>query len=377
MLVAHHLVDQASDAAFAIDGKQRILSWNDRAERLLDYRRREVIGEDCAEVLRAVTLDGKPVCAPNCDGLRCFVRFQPFEAKSCLAVHRDGHKIALDIASMVMPREASDGDQMTGVAVIFLRGQEEDGQQALADTRLQIFAFGAFGLTIGGRSLEVESWGRKQALTLLKLLLVNLGRAIPREVLIDKLWPDVDEKTGWGRLKVTVYYLRRQLRAAGINETVVETKGRAYTLRHEAVCVDARIYEDFIAAGDACRKRQHWEGALDHFSQALRLYRGHYMSEDFHADWCSEERERLREIHLEMLTDMAECYVELSQHREAVAVCRGILVEDPCRENIHRALMENLIYLGRTGSARAQYFRCCEILASELSVEPMPETKEL
>ena len=40
MLVAHHLVDQASDAAFAIDGKQRILSWNDRAERLLDYRRR-------------------------------------------------------------------------------------------------------------------------------------------------------------------------------------------------------------------------------------------------------------------------------------------------------------------------------------------------
>ena len=35
MIDARYLVDYASDAAFAIDGKQRIVAWNYRARRLL------------------------------------------------------------------------------------------------------------------------------------------------------------------------------------------------------------------------------------------------------------------------------------------------------------------------------------------------------
>jgi DNA-binding SARP family transcriptional activator len=101
------------------------------------------------------------------------------------------------------------------------------------------------------------------------------------------------------------------------------------------------------------------------------------MSEDLHADWCAEERERLREIHLENLADMAECHAELGQYAEAVAVCRTILVDDPCREGIHRTLMEYLLCLGHTDSARAQYHHCRRILADELGVEPMPETQEI
>ncbi|MAG98772.1 MAG: hypothetical protein CMM08_19030 [Rhodospirillaceae bacterium] len=73
-------------------------------------------------------------------------------------------------------------------------------------------------------------------------------------------------------------------------------------------------HEACIADGAAYRDRQRWDDALDHFREAQRLYRGHYMGEDIHADWCAEERERLHEIHLEMLADMAECHVELGQY---------------------------------------------------------------
>jgi DNA-binding SARP family transcriptional activator len=377
MIDARHLVDQASDAAFAIDGGQRIVAWNYRVRRLLGYTRREVIGRHCSDVLQALMPGGEPLCVPNCEGVRCFERFQPFAATSCLARHKDSHWVSLDIASVVMSRGAPDDDQLTGVAAIFLRSDEEKSEQPAADTQLRIFTFGRFGLCAGSRALDIEHWERKQALTLLKILVAHLGRAIPREVLIDILWPEADERTGWGRLKVTVYFLRRQLRAAGIDGAAVQTIGKAYMLRREAVWIDAQAYEACIAEGAACRDRQSWNSALDCFRLAQRLYQGHYMGEDVYADWCSEERARLREIHLEMLADMAECHVGLVQYAEAVALCRAILVADPCREDIHRALMTYLVRLGHRDSARAQYHHCRQVLAAELAVEPMPKTQRL
>ncbi len=283
----------------------------------------------------------------------------------------------LDIASVVMADRLRNDDQLPGIAAIFLRSGEDEGERLSAGARLQIFTFGRFGLSTGSRGLKVENWQRKHALTLLKLLVANLGRALPREILIDALWPDADEQKGWQRLKVTAHALRRELRAAGIDEEVVETIGKAYSLRREAIWIDTQAYETCITKGADCRDRQCWEVALDHFREAQRLYRGHYMEEDIHADWCAEERERFREVHLEMSADMAECHAKLGQYAEAVGVCRAILVDDPCREGIHRALMEYLACLGNIDSARAQYRHCRHVLATELGVEPMPETQTL
>jgi DNA-binding SARP family transcriptional activator len=101
------------------------------------------------------------------------------------------------------------------------------------------------------------------------------------------------------------------------------------------------------------------------------------MEEDIYADWCAEQRERLREIDLEMLAGMAECYAERDRYAEAARVCRSALVRDPYREGFHRALMRYLIHLGHADSAVAQYHHCERVLAQELGVEPMPETQSL
>ncbi len=41
---ARYLADSASDAALAIDGELKIAAWNDQAQRLLGYARRDVVG---------------------------------------------------------------------------------------------------------------------------------------------------------------------------------------------------------------------------------------------------------------------------------------------------------------------------------------------
>ncbi len=232
-------------------------------------------------------------------------------------------------------------------------------------------------MVVGGRGLAVEKWQRKQAVTLLKYLVTHLGRAVRREALIECLWPEAEESQGLGRLKVTVYFLRRQLRAAGAHEDTLQTVGKAYLLRRDKVWVDSQAFEMLIAEGSTLRSQQRWNGALHCYEEAQRLYRGHYIEEDMYSDWCAAERERLHELYLEMLARTSDCHAECGHYAEAAQVCRTALVRDPCRESFHYALMQHLVRLGRSSRAVAQFHQCECVLAQELGVEPMRETRRL
>ena len=377
MIDAHNMVDHASDAAFAIDDGLNITAWNRGAQRLLGYAPSEVIDRHCSEIIRAVLPGGEPLCAPSCDGIQCFRRQQPFAVSACRARHKDGGWVVMSIASVVMPKGARDSHGDAAIAVIFLRQGEDKQGGSPPERALRISVLGRFGVTANGHRLAVGNWERKQSLTLLKYLVAHLGHPVHREALIDYLWPDVDEGQGRERLKVTVYFLRRQFRAAGLPDDVVQTAGKTYVLDDETVWVDAEAFQRLAAEGATLQREQRWNEALDLYEEAQHLYRGDYMEEDIYVDWCAAERERLREIYLEVLAGMVDCHAEHGRHAEAVQVCRTALVRDPCRESFHRTLMEHLVRLGRADWAVAQYHSCRRILARELDVEPMPETQRL
>ena len=377
MVRIRDLVNFASDAAFAVDDRRQVVAWNHRAEHLLGYAPREVIGRRCVEVLQAVLPGGEPLCVPNCEVFRCFQSCHPCGVPSCRIRRKDGAWVTVGISSLVMSRQARRSGADSVVAVVFLQEKKKGSVQTLPRGTLQVFALGCFGLAVGGRSIALEKWKRKQAVTLLKYLVTQVGRPVHREPILDCLWPNVDESRGWGRLKVTMYYLRRQLRAAGMGRDVVKTVGDAYLLRRDAVWVDAETFERLAAEGCTLQRQQRWDEALRCYDEAERLYRGDYLEEDIFADWCAEERERLREIYLETLARTAECHGESGDYGEAVQVCRKALVHDPCRESFHCALMEYFIRLDRPDRALAQFRHCQRVLAREFGVEPMPETRHL
>jgi DNA-binding SARP family transcriptional activator len=276
-----------------------------------------------------------------------------------------------------MPKRARQSDVSSVIAVVLLRGEENRRDSPAPERTLKIFTLGRFALATGGHGLAVEKWQRKQALSLLKYLVSNLGHAVHREALIEYLWPEVEESHGRERLKVTVYFLRQQLRAAGMDAEIVATVGKAYVLKREAVWLDADIFQNLAAEGSTPQRQQRWDEALRCYEEARHLYRGDYMEEDIYDDVFALQRERLREIYLEMLTGMAECHAACRRYAEAAQVCRNALDLDPCRESVHRALMSHLVRLGHTDAAIAQYLQCERILHHELDVEPMPETQRL
>ena len=104
MLDVHELIECTSDAAFAVKEDRRVLAWNKAARELLGYSAREAVGRKCHEVIGAVFANGEPLCTPSCAGGRCFERGQPFSVKSCLALHRDGRRVALELLSNMVVR---------------------------------------------------------------------------------------------------------------------------------------------------------------------------------------------------------------------------------------------------------------------------------
>jgi len=371
------LVDGSSDAAFAIDDHHQVVVWNNAAEQLLGYSAGEVIGQRCGEILQSVLPGGEPLCVPDCEMFRCFRSCQPSGVPECRVRRKDGNWVTVGYSSLVMPGQVQESANGVIVAVVFLREIEEQHVQMPQRGLLQIFTLGKFGLAANGRGIMVDKWKRRQAVTLLKILVTHLDRPVHRERILDCLWPGVDEERGWGRRKVTMYYLRTQLRASGVCEDAVQTVGNAYLLRRDAVWVDAENFEKLVTEGRTFESKGRCEDALRCYDEAQSLYRGDYLEQDVFADWCAEERERLSEINMEMLTRKAGCHAQRGEFVEAAQVCRKALVHDPCRESIHCSLMQYLVYLGRADSAVAQYRNCQNVLAREFGVEPMPETQRL
>jgi len=371
------MVDFASDAAFAINDRCQVASWNRKAEQLLGYSKDEVIGRPCRGILQAVLPGGEPLCTPKCEPSEFFRRCLPRGVQSCRIRRKNGDWLTVGYSSLVTSKAARQSRSDAVIAVIFLQHREEELARARPEHTLQVYTLGNFGLTVAGQSVALDKWIRKQAVTLLKYLITQTGRPIHRERILGCLWPDADESRGWDRLKVTISYLRHQLRELGMHDDILTTVGKAYLLRRDAIRVDAGTFEGLIAEGRGLQAEQRNEEALGRYAEAEHLYRGDYLEEDIFADWCAEERERLRELYLEMLADMVQCCAEYGDYAEAARLCRKALVREPCRESFHRTLIEFLARLGHADQALAQYQYCQQILAQELGVDPMPETRRI
>lgn len=376
-MTVEQMVQGASDASFAINDRHQVVAWNNSAERLFGYYADEVVGHQCAEILQAILPGGEPLCQPDCEVYDCYVRCMPGGVPCCRIRRKDGSWVSVCYSSMVVPEQIRKNSDEKIMAVIFLHEKEEQYVQMPQSGLLQIFTLGKFALTVNGVSIAIEKWKRKQALTLLKILVINLDRPVHRERILDYLWPDVDEERGWGRLKVTMYYLRTQLRTHGVKEDAVQTIGDAYLLRRDAVLIDSQSFEKFATEGRMMQMQGCIDEALSCYQKAEFLYHGDYMEQDVYADWCAEERGRLGEIHLDMLSRKAECHAHRKEFEEAVQECRKALIQDPCRESFHYSLMQYLVKLNRSDWAVTQYHHCRRVLEDELGVEPMPEIEIL
>jgi DNA-binding SARP family transcriptional activator len=241
---------------------------------------------------------------------------------------------------------------------------------------LRAHLLGPFRAYLGERLLEGGAWRSQQVRTILKILLVRRGRVVTADQLIEQLWPDEDPETARRHLHVRVSQLRRILDPDRCSPVVL-TVGDGYTLDPSSCQVDAAEFEALAEQARGAMEDGRWAPAIEAYEAAHALYRGDLLEEDLYQDWVYGERERLRERHLMVLTELAECYAQQGRYRRAIACCHQVLAADRCREAAYARLMLYHYYAGEQAQALRSYERCRHVLAAELGVEPLPATADL
>lgn len=211
------------------------------------------------------------------------------------------------------------------------------------------------------------SWAQRLALS---VLLVEAGRVVPADRLIEELWGDGPPDDPAAALRNQLSRLRRVLGPAAAD--LVAAAG-GYRLRLERRQLDAARFEDLLASS----RRTNGDDALAMLDEALALWRGPALGEFADRPFAQPEAVRLEELRLTAVEQRAELLLCLGQTGDTVVSLGALLAEHPHREGARASFMEALYRQGRHTEALAVYQSWRRHLAEELGLEPSPTLQRL
>ena len=245
--------------------------------------------------------------------------------------------------------------------------------------RLEVRCLGTFEVACQGKT--ISRWQSSKARTVLQYLLVRPGEPVPREVLMEALWPECDPLAAGNNLKAAVHGLRHVL-AAILEDSdpqagILFTHGRYQLSRTAGIWLDVDEFEQHWAAGRRLEKDGRTAEAIHEFELAAALYRGDYLQDEPYEEWTLLRREKLRDIFFAVAGRLADHAMTAGDCEAAIAYCQQIIDRDPCREDVYRRLMLCYSRIGQRYRALRWYEICRRTMQAELDAEPEPETQAL
>jgi len=271
---------------------------------------------------------------------------------------------------------------------------------------LRACCLGRFRVFVGDTPLVLSSGARSKPKTLLKLLLAAYPQPVPRDRILEVLWPtrgrdnedemelgrsrsgsdanrswkqEQEEKLALQRLHTVVSDLRSALNAARPDA------GKLIVARQDAYGLDeqVRVWVDTVAFSQEQRMGQHYEQlgriaeAQAAYERAVDLYGGSFLDEDRFVDWPTGQRARLEHAYLDMLTTLSQWAFAEQNYVACIRWGQALVECDPGREDIHCQLMRCYSRQGQRSQALRQYLQCVRALRESHEALPSAETDDL
>ncbi|MBB5998903.1 AfsR/SARP family transcriptional regulator [Streptomonospora salina] len=199
-------------------------------------------------------------------------------------------------------------------------------------------------------------------------LLLELGKEVTVDRLIEYLWDDDPPRTARSVIQVQISHLRRSF------PDVIKTTAGGYLARVDPDDVDLHRFRSFVArakaAGDPAEEVVLWD-------EALTCWRGQPFSGTGSEYLGNTVVRPLLEERWSAWTAWAQCAFALHRYTEIVSRVTPLVRQDPFREQLQYFLIAALYRSGQRASALSAFQECRAYLAEELGVDPSPEVMEL
>jgi DNA-binding SARP family transcriptional activator len=225
--------------------------------------------------------------------------------------------------------------------------------------------------------LEIEHAGRPVAVggraqrALLARLLLDAGRTVSVDRLVDDLWGENAPASAQKMVQIYVSMLRKAL-----PEGAIVTRSPGYAIELEPDAIDLVRFERLRERGRAALAAGSPAQARDLLRGALALCRGPALAE-FQEPFAEIEARRLEEQHLATLEDRIDADLALGGDSSLIGELEALVARHPLRERARGQLMLALYRAGRQADALEGHRRFREMLSEELGIEPSPVLREL
>ncbi|WP_028569395.1 AfsR/SARP family transcriptional regulator [Salinispora tropica] len=233
--------------------------------------------------------------------------------------------------------------------------------------------FGILGpLRVGGEATVTAGRDR----TILAMLLLQAGRIVPAEELVDAVWEERPPATARAQLQTCVSRLRRRFGTLGLPPEIIVTDPVGYSVRTSPGDLDAEVFGDEVAVARAAVATGHLVDGRRHFRAALALWRGPALG----GVAGRSVRGRARTLDEQRCTVLEECVdveLRLGNAVDLIDELTEAVERHPLRDRLRGQLMLALSAIGRQADALVVYRDGRRRYVDELGIEPGAELQEL
>ncbi|MDT4915649.1 MAG: hypothetical protein QOH89_349, partial [Pseudonocardiales bacterium] len=213
-------------------------------------------------------------------------------------------------------------------------------------------------------TLPLES---QRAKAVLAALVLDLGRPVSVDRLIETVWGESPPGRAQPTLQVHVSNLRRSL---GDGAELLTTEPPGYRLRIEPEQSDLGRFDALGVAARGHRAGGRLADAAAALESALALWTGSPLADLPSTPVLEESRNWLESRYLAAVEEHQELRLHLGRHREAVPDLERLVQRYPLRETLWELLIRGHYAAGSSSDALNAYRRARRTMIDELGVEP-------
>ncbi len=216
------------------------------------------------------------------------------------------------------------------------------------ERRAAITVMGRFEVTAADGSLA--HWTSRKARALLQLLIASRGEAVPRERIMDTLWPDEEPSALANRMSVAISTVRRALDPARAHPAQHFLRAERNVLQLNRENLDVDIEAFLQSAMMALTQSETPRDAQ--LSHAIESYSGDVFADEPYEEWARQLRDKARNTLAALCRRRAETATLRDNPLLAAELHRRVLSVDRYDEIAHRGLITALKSLGVDGQAK-------------------------
>ncbi len=244
---------------------------------------------------------------------------------------------------------------------------------------LNITLMGDFSVTRGANAIQPSDWERPIARTLFQYFVLQAGKKLTRDQIIEDLWPQADPEAARGTLKTTLSRMRKAIEPFLRPKTPARyfsVEGEVYRFGLEYVRIDTVEFEQTVRAALAEAERHDvLPVSADLVAQLLR-YQPILPGLQYQA-WTIAPRERLLDVYVKGCGYVAHARLDVGESAEAAQWAERAIAAAPWSEESYQSLMRAQSRQGDRALALRTYAACVAALQRELGVPPSQLTEWL